>query len=274
VGDALHRTIARFRVAPRAAAGLKTRDPGDRLGLADKAAGEARREALLEEMASLQDRLWAENERSVLLVLQGMDTAGKDGAIKRVFRGLNPQGCRVASFKAPNEAELAHDYLWRVHAECPKRGQIGVFNRSHYEDVVAARIIGAVDAKGSRRRHRHICEFERMLTEEGTTLIKVFLHISHDEQRARLQARVDDPTKHWKFKQDDLDTRVLWPKYQAVYEEAITATSTKHAPWYVVPADRKWVRDVAVASLIVTALQALDPQFPKPKIDLDGVVVT
>ncbi|MGH9024541.1 MAG: PPK2 family polyphosphate kinase [Acidimicrobiia bacterium] len=263
-----------LRVAPGKPAALAKRDPGDLLGLLDKPTAQARRADLVEEMAGLHDRLWAEAQRSVLLVLQGMDTAGKDGAIKRVFSGLNPQGFHIASFKAPSDAELAHDYLRRIHHECPRRGEIGIFNRSHYEDVVAARIIGVVDAKACARRHGHIRDFERMLTDEGTTLVKVFLNISHDEQRKRLQARLDDPTKRWKFKPDDLDTRAKWPAYQKVYEEVITATSTKDSPWYVVPADHKWVRDVAVASLIVSTMRALDPRYPKPEAGLDDVVVT
>jgi len=274
MADPISATLKDLRVAPGGAAGLAKRDTSDRLGLGDKVAGEARRAELGEELAQLHDRLWAESERSVLLVLQGMDTAGKDGAIKKVFRGLNPQGMHIASFKAPGDHELAHDYLWRIHAACPERGQIGVFNRSHYEDVVAARIVGAADAKTCKRRFGHLRDFERMLTDEGTTLAKVFLNISCDEQRARLQARLDDPTKRWKFKQDDLETRAQWSAYQRAYEEAITATSTDDAPWYVVPADRKWVRDVAVASLLVSVLRTLDPQYPKAEIDLDNIVVT
>jgi PPK2 family polyphosphate:nucleotide phosphotransferase len=274
MADAVTTAVKSLRVPPGDAAGLATRDTSDRLGLVDKLAGEARRDALATEMTDLQDRLWAEGERSVLLVLQGLDTAGKDGTVKKVFRGLNPSGTRIASFKAPSTRELAHDYLWRIHAECPERGQIGVFNRSHYEDVVAAHVIGVVDAKTCKRRYEHLRAFEKMLTDEGTTLVKVFLHISRDEQRARLQARLDDPTKRWKFKEDDLDTRAKWPAYQKAYEAALTATSADHAPWYVVPADRKWVRDVAVASLLVSTLRALDPRYPKPAVDLDNVVVT
>jgi PPK2 family polyphosphate:nucleotide phosphotransferase len=274
VSDDLGATIDGLRVEPGTAAALATRDPGDRLGLADKPKARVRLNELAEELQGLHDRLWAEARRSVLLVLQGMDTAGKDGAIKKVIGGLNPMGCHVVGFKAPNDAELEHDYLWRVHAKCPARGQIGAFNRSHYEDVVAARVIGVVDADQCKRRQHHIRDFERMLTDEGTTLVKAFLHISRDEQRKRLQARLDDPTKRWKFKPDDLDTRKKWPAYQAAYEEAISATSTEFAPWYYVPADHKWVRDVAVAALLVSTLRTLDPRYPKPATGLDDVIVT
>nr|MBA2326821.1 polyphosphate kinase 2 family protein [Actinomycetota bacterium] len=221
----------------------------------------------------LHDRLWAEATRSVLLVLQGMDTAGKDGAIRRVLTGLNPQSLRVAAFKAPSDAELAHDYLWRIHAQCPPRGQLGVFNRSHYEDVVAALLGGVVDQSRCELRYRHLREFERMLVEEGTSPVKVFLHISRDEQRERLQARLDDPEKRWKFRKGDLSVRARWDEYQAAYERAITSTSTEWAPWYVVPADHKWVRDVAVATILVDAIGALDPQFPPSAPGLEDLVV-
>lgn len=261
-----------LRVKPGVAAGLAERDPRDKLGL-DKDEAAAMRERLDGELCELHERLWAEAERSVLLVLQGMDSAGKDGTIRRVLSGLNPQGCEVASFKAPSEAERAHDYLWRVHGVCPARGKLGVFNRSHYEDVLAARMIGVVDGDRCRQRYRHLREFERMLTEEGTTVVKVFLHISKDEQRERLQARVDDPVKNWKFNAADLDVRKQWDDYQELYDEVITETSTGEAPWYVVPADRKWVRDVAVESLLVRTLDGLDPQIPAADPELAGIVV-
>ncbi len=262
-----------LHVEPGQPASLAARDPDDQLGLTEKASAREQLDVLRDELGTLHDRLWAEAARGVLLVLQGMDTAGKDGAIKRVVRGLNPQAVQVVAFKAPAENERAHDYLWRAHAQCPPRGRLGVFNRSHYEDVVAALLVGAVDRAAVERRYRHLCEFERMLVDEGTTLVKVFLHISRDEQRARLQARLDDPTKRWKFKLDDLETRSHWDEYQAEYERTITATSTEWAPWHVVPANRKWVRDVAVATLLLETLRALDPQYPPPAPELDGVVV-
>jgi PPK2 family polyphosphate:nucleotide phosphotransferase len=257
-------------VAPGKAARLAKRPTGTKIG-ASKVAAAAVVEGLLVELDALHDRLWAEAERSVLLVLQGMDSAGKDGAIRKVLTGLNPQGCQVASFKAPSHGELAHDYLWRVHAECPSRGKLGVFNRSHYEDVVAAELVGAVTTDQCALRYRHIREFERMLTDEGTTLVKVFLHISKDEQRERLQKRIDDPAKRWKFNEADLQTRTQWDAYAATYETAISETSTEHAPWYVVPADHKWARDLAVATLLVETLERLDPKIPAPDPALEGL---
>ena len=262
-----------LRVDPGEAARLHDRNPAERLGLGEKAVGQARSVELLGRLDDLHNRLWAEARRSVVLVLQGMDAAGKDGTIRRVLTGLNPQGCSVVNFKVPTELQRAHDYLWRVHAALPARGILGVMNRSHYEDVVAARLEGAVDDEQCEQRHRHIREFERMLVDEGTVVVKVFLHISKDEQRARLQARIDDPEKNWKFRHADLEVRARWDDYQARYEEAITATSTDWAPWYVVPADHKWVRDVAVAQLLVDELTRLDPRIPPPEDGLEGVVV-
>ncbi|HEY8217110.1 MAG TPA: PPK2 family polyphosphate kinase [Acidimicrobiia bacterium] len=256
--------IEQLRVQPGDAPRLMARDPADRLGLGDEAKADAALQDLARRLDALHDRLWAEATRAVLLVLQGMDASGKDGAIRKVLSGLNPQGCVVASFKAPSDAELAHDYLWRVHAVTPPRGRIGVFNRSHYEDVLAGRVIGVVTAEQCQLRYRHLVDLERMLTDEGTVVVKVFLHLSKDEQRARLQARLDDPEKSWKFKTADLEVRARWDEYQSLYEETITATSSDHAPWHVVPADHKWVRDVAVATLLVDALERLDPRYPPP----------
>lgn len=265
--------IARLRVDPGTPANLTQRDAGDRLGLESKEAAEPERLELIARLAELQNRLWAEATRSMLLVLQGLDTSGKDGTIRHVFTGVNPQGTDVAAFKVPDSGELAHDYLWRVHAVCPRRGEIGVFNRSHYEDIVTVGVLGLEPKRVWRRRYRHVREFERLLADEGTTVIKVFLHISNDEQRKRLQERLDDPKKRWKFRLDDLDTRARWEAFVAAYDEAITQTSTKWAPWYVVPADRKWVRNVAVARLLVDTLERLDPQIPQPAEDLSGVRV-
>jgi PPK2 family polyphosphate:nucleotide phosphotransferase len=265
--------VAGLAVPPGERPDLARRETSDRLGLADKPAGGKVLATTLDELDGLQARLWAEAKRSILLVLQGMDTSGKDGVIRRVLTGLNPQGCSVVSFKAPTRLELEYDYLRRVHAACPARGRLGVFNRSHYEDVVAVRVLGLIDEKHCRRRFRHLRDFEKMLTDEGTALVKVFLHISADEQRRRLQARLDDPAKRWKFAPEDLDTRKQWDVYQAAYEDAIAETSTEYAPWWIVPSDRKWVRDVAVASLLLDILRRLDPQFPPPDPRLDGVTV-
>jgi PPK2 family polyphosphate:nucleotide phosphotransferase len=265
--------LAELHVAPGDSPRLARRDPRDQLSLTGKAAAREERDALLDELEELHGRLWAEAERSVLLVLQGVDTSGKDGVIRRALSGLNPQGCSVTSFKTPTTLELERDYLWRVHNACPARGRLGVFNRSHYEDVVTAQVLGTIDDDHCRRRYRHVREFERMLTDEGTTLVKVYLHISHEEQRQRLQARLDDATKRWKFRPEDLEARRQWDRYQSAYEEAITETSTDIAPWWIVPGDRKWVRDIVVATLLLETFRRLDPQFPPADPSLDGVVV-
>jgi len=265
--------VTAVRIEPGAKASLDTRDTEDKVGFESEAQADDILDGLRDEIISLHDKLWAEAKRSVLLVLQGIDASGKDGTIRKVLSGINPQGCRVASFKAPSDQEKAHDYLWRVHAECPPRGQLGVFNRSHYEDVVAARFVGAADDAHCRLRYQHISDFERMLTEEGTTLVKVYLHISKDEQRERFQERIDDPTKNWKFRERDLEVRKQWDECARVYEEVITETSTEHAPWFVVPGDRKWVRDVVVATLLVTTLRRLDPQYPPPDPAIKGLVL-
>jgi len=265
--------LAQLQVASGHSPRLARRDPADRLGLTGKAAAREHRDALLDELEELHGRLWAEAERSVLLVLQGVDTSGKDGVIRRALSGLNPQGCAVTSFKTPTTLELERDYLWRVHNACPARGRLGVFNRSHYEDVVTARVLGIIDDDHCRRRFRHVREFEQMLTDEGTIVVKVYLHISREEQRLRLQARLDDPTKRWKFRPEDLEARKQWDAYQSAYEEAITETSTDIAPWWIVPGDRKWVRDIAVATLLLETLRRLDPQFPPADPSLDGVIV-
>jgi PPK2 family polyphosphate:nucleotide phosphotransferase len=262
-----------LRVEPGAAAGLGARSPADRLGLRDKARGQALNLDLFARLDELHNRLWAEARRSVVLVLQGMDAAGKDGTIRRVLTGLNPQGCQVVNFKVPTDVDLTHDYLWRIHRALPARGLLGVMNRSHYEDVVAARVLGVVDHERCRQRFQHIREFERMLVDEGTTIVKVFLHISSEEQRARLQERIDDPEKNWKFHRSDLEVRAQWNLYQKRYEEAITETSTDWSPWYVVPADHKWVRDAAVAHLLVDVFERLDPRIPDPEPGLEGLVV-
>jgi PPK2 family polyphosphate:nucleotide phosphotransferase len=256
-------------VEPGAPAGLGKRDPGDRLGFEDRAVAEQESAALTERMAHLQGRLWAEKSRAVLLVLQGVDASGKDGAIRRVFTGVNPQGCDVHAFRQPTETELAYDFLWRVHAVCPRRGEIGVFNRSHYEDVVVTWVDGDVDDDRRASRFRSIREFERMLVEEGTEVLKCFLHVSLEEQAERLRARWDDPEKRWKLTAADLEASARWERHMEAYEAAVSATSTAWAPWYVVPADRKWVRDVAVGRLVAGALERMDPQLPAGE-DLGG----
>ena len=249
-------------VTPGSAAGLEQRDPRDTLGLPDKKDAAEELDALLEELGLLQERLYAEGRRSVLVVLQGLDASGKDGTIRHVFTGVNPQGCRVTSFKAPTPVELAHDFLWRVHAECPARGMIGIFNRSHYEDVVTVRVLELAPEEVWSRRPQRIVEFERLLTDEGTTVLKCFLHVSAEEQQERFAERESDPTKRWKFNPKDEETARRFDEYTSAYEQALTETSTEHAPWYVIPADRNWVRNHAVATVLVEALRRLDPKYP------------
>ncbi len=224
--------------------------------------------AILDEMSArlttLQTVLYAEQKHKILVVLQAMDTGGKDGVIRKVFSGINPQGVRIASFKAPTPPELAHDFLWRVHNQVPAKGELVVFNRSHYEDVLITRVHGWIDDATAKRRFQQINHFETMLAEEGTTILKFFLHISKDEQKQRLQDRLDDPAKTWKFNIGDLAEREKWDDYQRVYQAAINQTSSPHAPWHIVPADRKWIRDLYVSSVLVKALEDLKMAYPKP----------
>ncbi len=263
--------IDRLRITPGERPRLSERDCADMLGFADKDEGKVALDDLRDRLERLQQRLYAEQRHSILLVLQGLDAAGKDGVIRRVMTGLNPQGCRVASFRAPTATELAHDYLWRVHAQLPSRGEIGIFNRSHYEDVVAVRLHDLAPEDVWRRRPAHLNDFERMLTDEGTSIVKVFLNVSQDEQRLRLQERVDDPEKRWKFRRADLDVRARFDEYLAAYDDVIAETSTAWAPWHVVPADRNWVKAAAVAALLVAALERIDPRLPDPEPGNDGL---
>ncbi len=230
-------------------------------------------EALQLDLQGLQERLYAESSRSLLVVLQALDAGGKDGTIKHVFRGLNPASCRVVSFKVPSEEERSHDFLWRVHAETPARGQVAVFNRSHYEDVLVVRVHDLVPDHVWRPRYDFINEFEENVAAAGTRIVKIFLHISKAEQAERLQARLDDPTKHWKFRKADLAERARWDDYMVAFEEAIARTSTDAAPWFVVPADRKWYRNWAVSRILVETLEDMNPRYPAAE-DLTGVVIT
>ena len=250
---------------------MANRDPDDRLGFGDKQAGSARLSELVAELGLLQHRLWAEARRSLLLVLQGLDASGKDGTISHVLSSVNPQGCRVHSFRAPAGAEVAHDYLWRIHAACPEHGELGVFNRSHYEDVVTVRVKKLFPKRVWKHRPGHIREFERMLTDEGTTVLKVFLNVSREEQLKRLQERLENPEKAWKFRLEDLESSARYDDYIAAYDDVLTETSSDWAPWYVVPADRNWVRNLAVAELLVGALRAIDPKLPPPDPELAGL---
>jgi PPK2 family polyphosphate:nucleotide phosphotransferase len=262
-----------LRVDPGTSPGLAERETRSRFGLDSKKAGYERLAELQDHLRELQQRLFAESERSLLLVLQGMDSSGKDSTIRRVFEGVNPQGVWVRGFGRPEEAELARDYLWRIHRDVPRRGKIGIFNRSHYEDVGVVRVDELQPEEVWRRRYRHIREFERLLADEGTTIVKVWLHIGHDEQRERLQRRIDDPERNWKFEPHDIETRKKWSEHQAAYEEAIAETSTEWAPWYVVPAERRWARDVAIASILVETLEEMDPQLPPADPDIVGITV-
>lgn len=218
---------------------------------------------LVERLDHLQRALYAEGERSLLIVVQGRDTAGKDSLIRRVFAPLDQQGCVVTSFKRPSDLELSHDFLWRIHQAAPRKGMIGMFNRSHYEDVLIVRVRKLVPESVWSRRYGHINDFERMLTDSGTTILKFFLNISKDEQRERLEERLKDPTKNWKFNPADLDERALWDDYTEAYREAIARCSTEWAPWYVVPANKKSARDFLVAEVVVKTLERMDPQFPR-----------
>jgi PPK2 family polyphosphate:nucleotide phosphotransferase len=265
--------IDMIRIEPGHGPKLAERDPRDTLGLPGKEQVKTELGELVAKLERLQRRLYAEARRSVLLVLQGLDASGKDGVIRAVFEGVNPQGCRVYSFKAPSSSELAHDYLWRVHAVCPDRGQIGIFNRSHYEDVVAVRMLDLAPEEVWSRRPGHIREFERMLTDEGTTLVKVFLHLSKDEQAKRFRERIADPEKQWKFRKADLGVHARYDEYIAAYEDVIEETSSHWAPWYVVPADRNWVKAHAVATLLVHTLEKLDSQFPPPEAGIEQLLI-
>ena len=239
----------------------------------DKAATVAIFAQLNAQLVEIQEVLYAENKHKVLVVLQATDTGGKDGVIRKVFSGVNPSGVHVASFKAPTPEELDHDYLWRVHRCVPAKGEMVIFNRSHYEDVLITRVEGWIDDRTAKRRFRQINDFEAMLVEEGTIILKFFLHISKDEQKARLQDRLNDKTKNWKFNPGDLVARGKWDEYQRVYAEAINATSSPHAPWHIVPADRNWVRDLYVCSVIVNTLRDLNMRYPDPAPGLAKIVI-
>jgi PPK2 family polyphosphate:nucleotide phosphotransferase len=213
----------------------------------------------------LQDRLYAEGKRSLLVILQGTDTSGKDGTIRAVFNETGPLGVNVTAFRRPSEEELAHDFLWRAHLACPKHGHIGLFNRSHYEDVLIAKVRALAEPRQIEQRYDQINQFEKMLVENGTTILKFMLHISKEEQRERLQERLDDPKKNWKFNAGDLDDRKLWPGFTKAYELMLERCSTPHAPWYIIPADKKWIRSAVIAKIVRQALEEMNPQYPKPK---------
>jgi len=264
----------RYRVAPETSIDLSQWDPADHSAFeGDKTAGREATKKLNKRLEALQELLYAEGKHKVLIVLQAMDTGGKDGVIRHVFDGVNPQGVKVASFKRPTPEELAHDYLWRVHKVTPATGEIVIFNRSHYEDVLVVRVHNLVPSDVWSRRYDQINAFERQLAEEGTTILKFFLHIDKDEQKERLQARLDDPEKRWKFAKGDLAERARWDDYQAAYEALLSRTSTPYAPWYVIPANRKWYRNLLISQVLVDALEGLQMRYPQPEADLDGIVI-
>jgi PPK2 family polyphosphate:nucleotide phosphotransferase len=227
----------------------------------------------MDAVSALQRRLFAAERTALLVVLQAMDAGGKDGTIRSVLTGVNPAGVDVSSFGVPTDEERAHDYLWRVHPHAPAKGQIGIFNRSHYEDVLVVRVKGLAPESVWRKRYGHIRDFERLLVDEGTHIVKLFLNISSEEQRERLQDRVDDPDERWKFRLGDLDDRALWDDYQRAFRDAIRETTTDDAPWYVVPADRKWVRNLVVAKLLHHHLDLIGPEYPANDEGIEGVVV-
>ncbi len=252
----------RMIVRPGAKVDLSDHDPSATFGH-DKEGAQAKLAADLAKLAEVQERLWAERKHRILIVLQGIDASGKDGVIKHVMTALHPLGCHAVGFGVPSEVELAHDYLWRVHQVTPGKGEIVIFNRSHYEDVLVVRVHSLVPKERWSLRYDQINAFERTLSDEGTTILKFFLHISPEEQLQRFQDRYDDPTKRWKFKMGDLEERKHWADYAAAYEEALSRCSTDSAPWYIVPANRKWFRDLAIGEIALDALEDLKPAFPE-----------
>jgi PPK2 family polyphosphate:nucleotide phosphotransferase len=262
------KTVAdRFRIAPGKRVDLARRDPADDSAFPDRDEAESQSRADAKIINEWQDKLYAEGRRALLVVLQGTDTAGKDGTIRHVFNDTGPLGVTVTAFRRPSEEELAHDYLWRAHLACPRRGSIGILNRSHYEDVLVGRVKKLAPADDIERRYHQINAFEKMLAENGTTILKFMLHISRKEQGERLQERLDEAKSRWKFDPRDLDDRKLWDEYQAAYEVMLQRCSTAWAPWHVIPADRKWARNAAIAAIVRETLEEMNPQYPQPDWD-------
>jgi len=266
--------LKQYRIDDPGTVRLSRYDTGAKpFSVGDKAADKSRVAELADELAKVQDRFYALRQHKLLLVLQGMDTSGKDGTIRAVFQAVDPLGVRAVSYRAPTEPEKDRDFLWRHHRDVPGRGEIVIFNRSHYEAVLIEYVHGWIDAAERRRRLAHIVEFERLLAETGTTIVKCFLHISKDEQRQRLQERIDDPNKHWKFDPQDLEERKLWAKYHAAYEEVLGRTGSAHAPWYVVPADSKTHRNLMISEILLATLRKLAPSYPPPQAKLGGIKI-
>ena len=269
---ALSFDLSRYRVEPGSTVDLSWWQTDENEGI-DKKIGRDITKVLNDRLETAQELLWAEDKHKVLLVLQATDTGGKDGTIRHVFDGVNPQGVRVASFKKPTDTELAHDYLWRVHKHAPSTGEMVIFNRSHYEDVLVVRVHGWISEEKVQQRFHHIREFERLLADEGTTIAKFYLHISKEEQKQRLQSRLDEPEKNWKFATGDLDERKLWDDYQKAFADTLSQTSTDYAPWYVIPADRKWFRNLLISRIVVDNLEGLDMAYPPPEDGLSDIVI-
>ncbi len=263
-----------YKVKPGDKVDLSRYDPDDSSWFkGDKEEGKEELAELNSRLEELQEMLYAEHKHKLLIVLQAMDAGGKDGTIRHVFEGVNPQGVKVAGFKVPTPEELDHDYLWRIHKHTPGKGEIVIFNRSHYEDVLVVRVKRLAPPSVWRPRYQHIRDFERMLAEEGTTIRKFYLHIDRREQKERLQDRLDKAHKQWKFRKGDLDDRALWDDYMAAYAEAIQETSTEWAPWYVIPANRKWYRNLVIGRILVDTLKGLEMSWPEPEEDLDSVII-
>jgi PPK2 family polyphosphate:nucleotide phosphotransferase len=261
----------RLRVAAGERFRLDRHDPDATPGIRDKAAARRMMARDLKRLYELQYNLYAENRRSLLLVLQAMDAGGKDGTIRSLSAGLNPQGCHVTSFKAPSAEESDHDFLWRIHRAVPARGDIAIFNRSHYEDVLVVRVHNLVPREEWSVRYDQINRFEQHLTETGTTVVKCFLHISREEQKARLLERLEDPRKRWKYSASDIEERKFWDDYMKAFEVALARCSTRHAPWFVIPANRNWYRNAVMCRILVETLEAMDPKLPNPTLDTRGI---
>jgi PPK2 family polyphosphate:nucleotide phosphotransferase len=260
-----------FRVEPGSTVKLHKIDPDYKAKHEDKGSAENEIAQLSDKIRDLQYLMYAENRRSLLICLQAMDAAGKDGTINHVFAAMNPQGARVHGFKAPSHEESSHDFLWRIHRQVPARGEVVIFNRSHYEDVLVVRVHGLVPEKIWSKRYDLINDFERCLTESGTHILKFFLHISEDEQLRRFKQRLDDPARHWKISAADYEERKLWSEYQKAYEEALSKTSTKHAPWFVIPANHKWFRNLAVSKIVADALESIGMKSPAPAVNIEEI---
>jgi PPK2 family polyphosphate:nucleotide phosphotransferase len=265
--------IQKYKIKPGSKFQMKDIDPSSKDGAKNRETCEMKTAEMSQRMVELQQVLYAENRHALLIVLQAMDTGGKDGTIRHLFGPLNPQGVRVHSFKAPTTEELGHDFLWRIHHKVPQKGMIGIFNRSHYEDVLIARVHHLAPKQVIEARYEQINTFEKYLSDNGITILKFCLHISKEEQKERLQSRLDRSDKHWKFSSGDLLERKLWDEYQKAFGKAVSECSTAWAPWYVIPADRKWYRNYVIAEIVLHALEGMKLQFPAPEPGLDKIVI-